>query len=484
MKIAIGFPPLQGKGTPLLAQNRQFQWFKEPTYIYPVVPAAAATLLARDGHHVTWADGIAGEQTFPQWLDALRQAPPDLIAMETKTPVVKSHWGILSQLKEALPDVKVALMGDHVTALPEESFENSPVDYVLTGGDYDFLLVNLARHLEGGEPLEPGIWHRDGEGKVANTGPFQLHHDLSSLPLIDRDLTQWQLYSERNGNYCVLPGTYTMAGRDCWYHRCSFCSWTTLYPRYRVRRPESLLDEVGHLIERYKVKEIMDDTGSFPTGQWLRRFCQGMIERGYHKEVILDCNMRFGALDDEEYRLMKKAGFRLLLFGLESANQKTLDRLDKGLTVSQIEESCKAARRAGLEPHITIMFGYPWETREEAQKTLELGKYLLKKGFAQTAQATVAIPYPGTPLFRECQEQGLLKTLDWERYDMSEPIMVTPMEDEAVRALVAGIYKVALEPEFVIRRLAGIRQPRDVSFLWRSGKKVLGHIRNFSSKAR
>ena len=53
MKIAIAYPPLiSDKGAPLLSQNRQFQWFNRPTYIYPVVPASAATLLARAGHTV------------------------------------------------------------------------------------------------------------------------------------------------------------------------------------------------------------------------------------------------------------------------------------------------------------------------------------------------------------------------------------------------------------------------------------------------
>ena len=77
--------------------------------------------------------------------------------------------------------------------------------------------------------------------------------------MIDRELTKWRLYSEKNGNYSKLPGTYTMAARDCWHHKCTFCSWTTLYPKYLVRTPEKLLDEVGVLIEKYGVKEIMDD---------------------------------------------------------------------------------------------------------------------------------------------------------------------------------------------------------------------------------
>ena len=60
MKVAICYPPLPSeKGVPLLSQNRQFQWFSRPTYIFPVVPATAATMLKAAGHDVLWLDGIA-----------------------------------------------------------------------------------------------------------------------------------------------------------------------------------------------------------------------------------------------------------------------------------------------------------------------------------------------------------------------------------------------------------------------------------------
>ena len=62
MKIAICYPPLPcEKGVPLLSQNRQFQWFSRPTYIFPVVPATAATMLKKEGHEVLFLDGIAAE---------------------------------------------------------------------------------------------------------------------------------------------------------------------------------------------------------------------------------------------------------------------------------------------------------------------------------------------------------------------------------------------------------------------------------------
>jgi len=485
MKVSISYPPLESeKGVPLLSQNRQFQWFCEPTYIYPMVPAYAATLLNKAGYEVIWDDGIAEEKSYDKWLSDLVREEPDLIAIETKTPVVKKHWMIIRDIKENLPRAKVALMGDHVTALPLESFKNSKVDFVITGGDYDFMLLNLVEWLEGKADLGPGIYYRDKDGNVKNTGKFSLDHDLNSLPFIDRDLTKWWLYAYKNGNYKRTPGTYTMVGRDCWHRKnggCSFCAWTVLYPKYRVRKPELLVEEIGMLIEKYKVKEVFDDTGTFPVGNWIRRFCELMIDRGYNDEIYFSCNMRFGALEKEDYELMAEAGFRMLLFGLESASDETLGRINKGVTVDRIIKELKWASETGLEPHITIMVGYPWETKEDAMKTVKLAKWLFEEGYASTLQATIVVPYPGTKMFEECKKSGLLLTEDWDEYDMRRLVMKCPIDEEDVKELTQELYKAFFTPKYVLRRLLSIRSFEDVKFVWKGVKKVIGHVRDFGT---
>jgi radical SAM superfamily enzyme YgiQ (UPF0313 family) len=482
MKIIISYPPLRTeKGCPTLGQNRQFQYFRDPTYIYPLVPASAATLLKLEGFDVIWNDCISQGWSWQEFTDFIKRERPDLIAFETKTPVVKQLWRIIAQVKEINPDTKIVLFGDHVTALPEESFQNSQVDFVLTGGDFDFLLVNLCKHLKEKKELEAGIWYRDN-GEIKNTGNFILNHDLDSLPFIDRDLTKWKLYAYNNGNYKRIPGTYIISGRDCWWHKCTFCSWPTLYPTFRARSVRNVLDEIGDLIERYNVREIMDDTGTFPVGNWLKDFCYGVIERGYNKKVFIDCNMRFGILHREEYRLMKQAGFRLLLFGIESANQKTLDRINKNLTVEEIVQSCKLARQEGLFPHITIMFGYPWEDYRDTLNTLNLGKWLLKKGYAYTMQATIVIPYPGSRLFDECKQNGWLKTLDWDRYDMKETVMKQSFDEKKILDFIQSMYRIAFQPEFILQKITSVRDIYDIFYFGRVARKTLSHIFDFSGK--
>lgn len=140
MKVLIAYPPITSeKGRPTLGQNRQFQWFSNPSYLFPVVPATAATLLKENDFEVRWNDAIAKELTTEQFNDYILSEQPDLVAMETKTPVVKDHWRIISELKSLIPEAKFALMGDHVTALPEESMVKCPsLDYVITGGTMMF----------------------------------------------------------------------------------------------------------------------------------------------------------------------------------------------------------------------------------------------------------------------------------------------------------------------------------------------------------
>src|SRR3990170_1401498 len=483
MRISISYPPIPGiKGTPMISQNRQYQVFSAPAFIYPVVPAYAATLLGNAGYEVVWDDGIAEEKTYNQWLSNLEKSNPDVVMIETKTPVVKKHWSIIGGIKKVVPGSKVVLVGDHVTALPQESMEKSQTDFVLTGGDYDFLLLNLVNFLDGKTgKLESGIWCRDNNG-IRNTGQFQLNHNLDDLSNIDRDLTKWRLYSERNGNFKVTPGAYTMAGRDCWWRKnggCTFCSWPTLYPTFRARKPELIANEVGLLIEKYGVKTVFDDTGCFPVGAWLRKFARLLIDRGYNDEVQFSCNMRFGALTRDDYRLIKKAGFRMLLFGVESGSQATLDRLNKGTTVEGIVNECKVPREEGLEPHITIMVGYPWETRQDAMSTLNVAKMLMQKGWAVTLQSTVVIPYPGSKLYAEALKNGWFRVdpTDYERFDMKEPVMSTPdMTPEEVMKLCDEIYKVFLSPQYMLKQLVRIRSLKDVKYSVKGAVKVLGHV--------
>jgi radical SAM superfamily enzyme YgiQ (UPF0313 family) len=180
---------------------------------------------------------------------------------------------------------------------------------------------------------------------------------------------------------------------------------------------------------------------------------------------------------------MKNAGFRMLLFGVESGSQATLDRLNKGTTVEGIINECRVPREEGLEPHITIMVGYPWETRENALSTLSLARMLMERGWAVTLQSTIVIPYPGTKLYAEALENGWFRVDpgDYDRFDMTEPVLNTvDMTPEEVMRVCDEIYKVFLSPKFMFRHLVRVRSWRDVKYSVRGALKVLGHVKDFA----
>ena len=489
-KISISYPPIpNSKGTPLLSQNRQFQWFSSPTYIYPVIPAYAATLLNKNGYEIVWDDAIASEISYEKWLKKIKSEKADLIVFETKTPVIKKHWKIINEIKKySLKNnwnLKIALIGDHVTALPKESLIKSKVDYVLCGGDYDFGLLSLANHLFKKNKLEQGWYFRKGK-KIMRSGKMQNYHlhNLEKLPLIDRELTKWKLYAYKNGNFKFTPGSYVMSARDCWWGRCTFCSWTTLFPgaNFRVMSPKKTLDEIGNLIN-FGVKEIMEDSGTLPIGKWLSDFCHGMIKRGYNKKITLSCNMRINAISDIKiWQLMKKAGFRLILFGLESANQKTLNKINKNLKVEDIEKNLCLCKKAGLEPHITTMIGYPWENYADAQNTINLSKKLFKKGCVDTLQATILIPYPGTKLYAQCKKNKLLNFDDYNRFDQREQVMKSSLKTNEIKSLTQNLYTSFLNPKFILKKITNIKNLNDIKYLINAGFKVISHLIDFKNK--
>ena len=221
MRIAISFPPFESeKGLPLLTQNRQYQVFStrdstgggltgllnrfvgdNATVIFPLLPAYAATLLSQRGHDVTWLDGIAEGWSWPEYCRQIENADPQLMMIETKTPSARPIYAAIAELKARFPDMVIVLVGDHITALPEEPFLYCPVDFTVRGGQFDFALLNIANHLEGKEALASGVFWREDDGtRNAGTDPKPPQY-TDVPPHIDRELVRWRLYSHRNGNF-------------------------------------------------------------------------------------------------------------------------------------------------------------------------------------------------------------------------------------------------------------------------------------------
>ncbi len=247
-----------------------------------------------------------------------------------------------------------------------------------------------------------------------------------TLPRPDRVFTRAKEYT--SGNYKYLPGTHILSATGCIHGRCIFCCEQGL--PYQVRPVEDVISEIEEC-KSLGFKEVFDDSATFPDGEWCEEFCKRV------PQLVYGCNCRINSNCD--FLLMLNSGFRMLLFGIESANQITLDRINKGVKVEDIVPTIKAASRAGLEPHIAVMFGYPWETRKDAERTLGLTHYLLRKGYAKTAQASLYCPPDG-------------------------------IRNETHKRYVKKIYEAGFYPDFWFNKLKSIRRPEDFYYIWRGIK--------------
>jgi len=277
----------------------------------------------------------------------------------------------------------------------------------------------------------------------------QIDVPFTDLPFPDRKFTdalnkRWQSY----GNYKFHPATHMMASNLCWYGKCTFCIDTAKLEAGEgrgIRSVDHVMEEIDDLIAN-GYKEVFDDSGTFPIGKWLEEFCFKMrmtTPNGKRRcdQIKVGCNMR---VQDVDWKMMKEAGFRFILMGIESSNQVTLDKIKKSQKADDMVRIIKAASDAGLEPHGTFMTGYPWETKEDEERTISLCHYLLRKGYLKTAQASVYSP-PRT----------------------------RPDSNSVGHLYLPRFYDVYRSPAFVLRRISDIRCWEDFTYLIRGARLVI-----------
>lgn len=260
-----------------------------------------------------------------------------------------------------------------------------------------------------------------------------------SLPHPDRVFTRAKdpIY-QKNGNFKFHPATYIQSANGCWWGKCSFCVENG--KPYEVRDPYDIGKEMWE-IGWQGYKEVFDDAATFNSKDrsWWFTTIQEIGSACNRFGMRFSCNYRIG---EENWSFLKLSGFRMLLFGVESANQETLDRIQKGVKVADILPTLQKAWKAGLEPHIAVIFGFPWESDADAFNTLKLVWFLLRKGYAKTAQASFIY------------QQGI-------------------KGNESQRHFVRDIYGVWKFPDFWFNKIRDIKNKEDLRYLWTSIKAAL-----------
>lgn len=488
MRIAISYPPIVNNlgQKAMVSQNRNVQYFQKPTYLLPVIHAQSATWLKQLGYNVYWDDGNAQLKDYQQWLEDLVAWNPDVVVVESTTPVMKFYWRTINELKTRLPDTIVIMTGYHSMRMPEETLRESATDIVLRSNHVDFVLARLipyiAEHMDWRLSCDlEGLCFRVSDDEFRSTGSFRQVEPLDKSPLVDRDLVSWKQYAYENGNFLHTPGTYaTSVIRDCMFGKCTFCRYNGPDLTFSMMSVKRSLDEYEALIDKYGVKEIFDDSGVWYRGKEAREFSQGIIDRGLHqKGCYFGINTRFEYLDEETIKLMAKANFRFVLLGYEAADEETLRRLNKGYQLQHVENCLKWMSQYGLHPHLTIMVGYYWQTQDQLDRTVAEVKRLMLSGLARTLQVTLCTPLDFTPYHQECIREGVLLTSDYDDHDMSKLIVRTPISHDRYYQAVREMYSIAFHPLFIIRQLRYLWtfKQRDWEFLFTYGMRAVRRVR-------
>ncbi|MBM4353013.1 MAG: B12-binding domain-containing radical SAM protein [Deltaproteobacteria bacterium] len=386
----------------------------------PMGLAYLAAVLREAGHTVGVLDANAVRRSMGDVGRELLELKPDVVGTTAATPSITlaDRLGQMVHRLFARP-VPVVVGGPHGSALPEQTLEQFQGIDVVVIGEGESIAHRLVSHLAEGElPLRvPGVaFRRPERRKNRGAGPeIQVNppappvQDLDRVPFPARDL----LPNHRYRTIDAWPTTCMVAMRGC-PAGCRYCNVPRLAGRsVRRRSPQNVVAEMTDVSARYRVRHFsfLDDT--FTTSRtWVESLCQALMASGLAGDVTWSCLTRPDMVDYPLLSMMKQAGLTRVEFGIESGSPAVLEMLGKGARLDQIREAFAAARKVGLVTLGFAMINTPEETSQDIDMTRD-EVLLIDPDFLQLSYCT---PYPGTPIFDYCRDNGLLTTTDWDEY--------------------------------------------------------------------
>lgn len=396
---------------PFMVSRREHKMHKGAVYHFPIYHAYAAAMLQEQGKEVDILDASLEGLSTKQFIESLSAKNPDLVIMEVSTPSYSQDVVTAREVREKI-SVPVVFIGSHASVFHREIIERKEANIVIRG-EFEETIGDLVRHIEQNRDLKEvkGITFLDNKGSIVTTENRPYIEELDSLPYPARDLFQWQRYHEPV--FESLPWITMLSSRGCPY-QCVFCSWPqTMYGRqYRTRKPEGVLKEMIFCQEKYHPGEFYFDDDTFTIDKKrIQSLCHLLIET--RMNVPWSCMGRIDTLDEETLILMAKAGCRRMKLGIETGSPQIMKTIKKRLRLETIPEVVEIAQSLGIKIHGTFMIGLPGDTWQTVQETI---------GFAlklklDTAQFSIATPFPGTEFFAMSQDKGWLVTTDWSCYD-------------------------------------------------------------------
>ena len=245
-----------------------------------------------------------------------------------------------------------------------------------------------------------GIVFRRGQ-EIIDNGPRPLIADIDTLPRAAYHLLpHLSRYRSRSR---AFPVGNVFTSRGC-PASCTFC-YRTFGKKWRVRSVDNVLAEIAFLKETYGIRQldIMDDNFAFDTER-AQTILQAIIDRRWNLKINLQVGIRVNSVTPELLETMRRAGVFKFGFGIESGDAGILKRIRKGLDLDQARQLVRDARAMGFITHGYFMIGFPGDTPETMQRTIDFARELNP----HYASFSLCTPLPGTDIYDDVLKNGIM----------------------------------------------------------------------------
>jgi len=385
----------------------------------PIGLAYIAAVLQENDIDVKIIDAKSLNMTHKETCEAALIEKPDLVGITIFTSQLRSALMTAREIKKNLPSCKIVVGGPHVHPQHEELLKKqSSIDFCVRR-EGEITTMELAKALSNGGDFGgiSGLTFRDTDNNVIVNPDRPFIEDLDTLPFPARDLLPNYVYRGSIGFGERAKFTYISASRGCPFD-CDFCSIPRFWPNPRRRTVRNVIAEMKETCQRYGIGYMRFTDEIFTLNRrWVFEFCQEMIDTGLNKEITWSCDSRVTTVNEDLLEGMAQANCRTIFYGIEFGNQKILDDCGKRIKVEQIYKAIDLSKKAGIYPTGNFMIGYPTETRQTIEDTINLALKL----DLDFCSFSIVTPFPGCKLFDYCKDRGLLKTEDWQQYNYFHP---------------------------------------------------------------
>jgi hypothetical protein len=203
------------------------------------------------------------------------------------------------------------------------------------------------------------------DGLVAGEG------EASLLSLIDRE---YSAESEVSDFDKFLPLPYLSPGfilpysasSGCYWRRCAFCPEQAEANPYRPIAPSRVMSQLKSLIRSLN-PILVHFTDNALSPAMLKALSREPSAGPWYGFVRITRQLA----EPDFCRALKRSGCAMLQIGLESGSQKVLDGFSKGIDLKIAQRSLENLKQAGIATYVYLLFGTPWETELDAEKTLD-----------------------------------------------------------------------------------------------------------------